>query len=157
VKNKDNSSEYLIGVAACTACQRRGPFIAGYAMEELRKLGIDSVFYPTGAFPDPRAWLARNRYSVAEVVLSVSKNVDRALARAFGENGQIREVLDILDIYRRDGRFDEISFRILLAYESLRRGRKGVERIMARPEIVERLDLGEVLEMRNWKTIVLRK
>jgi hypothetical protein len=157
VGTRDNSSGYVVGVAACLACQRRGPFIAGYAMEELSKLGIASVFYPTGAFPDPRLWLARTRYNVAEFVLSVSQGVDRAVARVFGETGQRREILDILEVYGRDGRFDEVSFRILLAYESLRRGREGVERIMARPEVAEKLDLGQVLEMRGWKGLVLRK
>ena len=140
-----------MAVAACHIGARRSQFIKSYIQPRLE--GI--IVYPTGIFPDPRLWISREQYTQANVVLSVNKNVDGAVARAFGENGPRRVVLDILDIYWRNGKLSEAFLRLLMAYESLKHGPKGVERLMAREEIARRLDLGQVLETKDWIKYIL--
>lgn len=136
-----------MAVAACTIGARRSQFMKEY----IQPRAEGAIVYPIGIFPDPRLWISREQYSQAQVVLAVSDRVDRAITCVFGENGHRRFILDILDIYRRDGKLSEVFLRLLMAYESLKHGRDGVERLMAREEVSRRLDLGDVLEMRRWK------
>ncbi len=146
----------IIGVTACFIGLRRGPFTAEYAERELKKLGIDARFCPIGTFPDPRLWITPAEYNQAQVVLSMSPYADHVVNSIFGENGHRRSVLDILDVYERDGKLSKFFLMLMQGYELLRHGKAGLDRLMTRQEISEELDLGQVLELRKWKELVLK-